>query len=320
MQPESWSGPPTGPQTPDHLLRGAVDLHHHGFPEFTLEHPTRLDDAAELAHARAAGMAGIVLKSHVFPTTTAAWRLNRELGGGIEAFPSITLNPCAGGFSPLALEAAARQGARVVYMPTWGAANDIRRGGISHYIARYLRSADALRPEHGLTVTDEAGRVRSEVAECLAVAAEFGMLVATGHVSPKESLALVAEAKRRGVRDVMFQHPDSHSIGATREEIRELAAAGAIVEFCALGFLPAFQRLPIPTCIEIVREVGAERVVLTTDCFFGWMPPAAELLRITLGSLLFHGLTEAEAALLVRDNPRRMLGLPPWQEPRAEEG
>ena len=71
MQPESWSGLPTGPQTPDHLLRGAVDLHHHGFPEFTLDHPTRLDDAAELAHARAAGMAGIVLKSHFFPTTTA---------------------------------------------------------------------------------------------------------------------------------------------------------------------------------------------------------------------------------------------------------
>ena len=174
MQPESWSGLPTGPQTPDHLLRGAVDLHHHGFPEFTLDHPTRLDDAAELAHARAAGMAGIVLKSHFFPTTTAAWRLNRELGGGIEAFPSITLNPCAGGFSPLALEAAARQGARVVYMPTWGAANDIRRGGISRYIARYLRRADTLTPERGLTVTDEAGRLRTEVSECLAVAAEFG--------------------------------------------------------------------------------------------------------------------------------------------------
>ncbi len=159
-------------------------------------------------------------------------------------------------------------------------------------------------------MTDAAGRVHGEVSECLAIAAEFGMLVATGHVSPRESLALVAEAKRLGVRDVMFQHPDSHSIGATREEIRDLAAAGAMVEFCALGFLPAFQRLSIPDCLAIIEEVGVDRVVLTTDCFFGWMPPAAELLRITLGSLLFHGMAEADAARLVRDNPRRMLGLP----------
>ena len=80
--------------------------------------------------------------------------------------------------------------------------------------------------------------------------------------------------------------------------------------FCALGFLPAFQRLSIPDCLAIIEEVGVDRVVLTTDCFFGWMPPAAELLRMTLGSLLFHGMAEADAAKLVRDNPRRMLGLP----------
>ena len=308
MLPEQPELRPTGAQAVDRLLQGAIDLHHHGFPEFTFDHPTRLDDAAELAHARAAGMAGIVLKSHFFPTTAVAWRLAREVEG-IAIWPSITLNPSAGGFSPICLEAAARQGARVVYFPTWGAANDIRRGGISRYVARWIRSAAALTPEGGLTITDEAGRVRGEVSECLAIAAEFGMLVATGHVSPRESLALVGEAQRLGVKEVMFQHPDSHSIGATRAEIRELAAADAMVEFCALGFLPAFQRLPIPECLEIIAEVGIDRVVLTTDCFFGWMPPAAELLRMTLGSMLFHGLSEGDAGRLVRDNPRRMLGM-----------
>jgi hypothetical protein len=65
--------------------------------------------------------------------------------------------------------------------------------------------------------------------------------------------------------------------------------------------------------------VGVEHVVLTTDCFFGWMPPAPELLRMTLGSMLHHGLTKREAAMLVRDNPRRLIGLPRWNgdEPAA---
>jgi len=301
----------------DRLLHGAVDLHHHGFPEFSLDHPTRQDDADELRQAGAAGMAGIVMKSHFFPTTTVSWRLN-QMQLGATAFASITMNPCAGGFLPMAVEAAARQGARVLFMPTWGAEADIRRGGFSRHLRGYLNSAARLTPERGLTVTDSSGRLRPEVSDCLAIAAEFDMMVATGHISPRESLAVIGEAKRLGVREVMFQHPDSHSIGATRQDIRDVAAAGGTIEFCAIGFLPAFQRLAIPDCIEIIHEVGANKVVLTTDCFFDWMPPAPELLRMTLGSLLHHGLPAAEAALLVRDNPRRLIGLPAWRDEAAE--
>ncbi|MBO1073334.1 DUF6282 family protein [Roseomonas marmotae] len=297
----------------DALLHGAVDLHHHGFPEFTFAHPTRQSDAEELRQAAAAGMAGIVMKSHFFPTTTISWHLN-QMGLGAEAFPSITMNPCAGGFLPVAVEAAARQGARVLFMPTWGAEADQRRGGMSRYLGGYLESAKKFLPEDGLTVLDSAGRIRPEVTDCLAIAAAFGMMVATGHISPRESVAVVTEARRLGVREVMFQHPDSHSIGATREDIRAIVAAGGTVEFCAIGFTPAFQRLPMAECLEIIREVGAENVVLTTDCFFGWMPPAPELLRMTLGSMLHHGLSHTDAALLVRDNPRRLLGLPAWAE------
>jgi hypothetical protein len=305
--------PENAPALPalDALLHGAVDLHHHGFPEFTLDHPTRQDDAEELRQADAAGMAGIVMKSHFFPTTALSWRLNR-IGLRAKAFASITMNPCAGGFLPIAVEAAARQDAKALFLPTWGAAADQRRGGFSHHLTEFLNQASRLDPERGLTVTDSQGRIRPEVTDCLTIAAEFGMMVATGHVSPQESLAVVHEAKRLGVREVMFQHPDSGSIGATREDIRQIAAAGGTVEFCAIGFTPAFQRLPMRECLDIIREVGAERVVLTTDCFFGWMPPAPELLRMTLGSMLHHGLTEREAALLVRDNPRRLLGLPEW--------
>ena len=302
-----------GPSMPalDALLHGAVDLHHHGFPEFTFDHPTRQDDAEELRQADTAGMAGIVMKSHFFPTTSVSWRLNR-LGLKAKAFASITMNPCAGGFLPIAVEAAARQGAKALFMPTWGAAADQRRGGFSHHLTEYLVQARKLDASKALTVADASGRIRPEVSECLAIAAEFGMMVATGHVSPDESLAVVQEARRLGVREVMFQHPDSRSIGASREDIRQIAAAGGTIEFCAIGFTPAFQRLPMPECLDIIREVGAERVVLTTDCFFGWMPPAPELLRMTLGSMLHHGLTQREAALLVRDNPRRLIGLPEW--------
>lgn len=301
--------PPTGPSAADALLHGAIDLHHHGYPEFSLDHPTRLDDASELRNAEAAGMAAIVFKSHFFPTTASVWHLNRQVEG-IEAIASITLNPSAGGFSPLSVEVAARQGARVLYMPTWASANDVRRGGVSRYLGRHLRQLDGRQADHAMIVTDDGGQLRPDVAECLAVAAEFGMLVASGHISAAESLAVTSEALRLGAPGVMIQHPDNASVGVTRGEMRELAAAGATLEFCAMGFLPAVQRLTIPACIEIIEEVGIDRVVLSTDCFFDWMPPCAELLRMTLGSLMFHGLPKDDARRLVVDTPRRLLGMP----------
>src|SRR5690606_14798030 len=109
---------------------------------------------------------------------------------GATAFPSITLNPVVGGFSPMAVEAAARQGAKVLYMPTWGATADIRRGSMSRYLHGFLETSKALTPERGLTVVDGDGRIHPEVSECLAIAAEFDMMVGTGHISPQETLTL----------------------------------------------------------------------------------------------------------------------------------
>ena len=87
-----------------------------------------------------------------------------------------------------------------------------------------------------------------------------------------------------------------------------------MMEVRAPGVPPAFPRLSMPAGHAIIGEAGAGRVVLTTDGFFGWMPPAADLPRITLASLLSHGMAEGDAARLVRDKPRRMPG------PLMEEG
>jgi uncharacterized protein DUF6282 len=56
----------------DQILQGAIDLHHHGYPEITFDVRTRHEDVEEYRHARDAGMAGIVLKSHMWPTVGRA--------------------------------------------------------------------------------------------------------------------------------------------------------------------------------------------------------------------------------------------------------
>jgi hypothetical protein len=286
------------------LLKGAIDIHHHGYPEIALDVKTWHDDVDELNCAAAAGMSAILFKSHMWPSMGRVYHLRKAVSN-IAALSSITLNPIAGGFSPLAVEAAGRLGASAVFMPTWGAAHDIKRKGFSAHLRHMLKST--VNPHGGLEVLDEKGKVKTEVKECLAVAAQFGLMVGTGHIAPRESIALAGAAKDYGINSIFFQHPDSNSTAATREEIHEMAALDAIIEICALGMLPPFHRLAPKTAIEIISQITPQKAVLTTDYFFEWAPPSPDTLRMIIGIFRSLGVSAADIRLMVRANPRKLL-------------
>lgn len=297
--------PPGGPALVDRLLMGAIDLHHHGYPEIHLDIRTRTEDVEELRRSQRAGMAGVAIKSHMWPTVGRCYLL-RSMVPGIEIIPTITLNTVVGGFSPISLESAAEQGARVVFMPTWSAANDLERGGVSRFFAKYIDSIAVLKPEKGLRITGPDGKVLPEVKECLAVAGQYGMCVFTGHVSPRESIALAGCAKDYGIDEIVFSHPDSNSVGATRDDIRVMASLGAVCEFCTLGFL--YHRISPAEAADIVREVGADRALISTDYLYDWVPPGSEMMRMTIGTFLRNGIGAADITKMVKTNPERLLG------------
>ncbi len=135
------------------------------------------------------------------------------------------------------------------------------------------------------------------------------MLICTGHISPEESIALAQRAKDFGIDAVVFSHPDSHSVGASREQIRDMVQLNAVCEFCVLGMLPAFQRISPKTAAEIITEIKAENAVITTDYFFEWAPPASETLRMLAGTFLSLGVASSDVRKMLRDNPMRLLGL-----------
>jgi hypothetical protein len=293
---------------PDDLVHGAIDLHVHGYPEIADDVKTRHDDVELVRNACAAGMRGLVLKSHQWPTVGRAYHLRKTVPG-FDVYSSITLNTTSGGFSPVSVESAARQGARVVFMPTWSAANDLRRGGFSSYMRSYLCSVSHMTPEEGLSVLDSTGRLRREVAEILQLAKQYRLVIATGHISPQESVVLADEVRREAVGPVIFSHPDSRSVGGTLEDAKRLASMGAFIEVCALGMMPAFQRVKPQEALAMVREIGASRCILTTDFFFEWAPPAAEMLRMTIGTFQALGLGDDDIRLMVKTNPEKILGL-----------
>src|SRR6266699_2022757 len=103
------------------LVRGAYDLHVHTGPDLLPRSATDL----ELAYrCRERGLAGFVIKSHYMPTAPRAETV-RRLVPDINVLGSVVLNTAVGGMNPVAVEIAARAGARLVWMPTFDGANEI---------------------------------------------------------------------------------------------------------------------------------------------------------------------------------------------------
>ncbi|MBI4334681.1 MAG: hypothetical protein HY673_25790 [Chloroflexi bacterium] len=288
----------------DRLLEGAIDLHYHCYPEFSYEFQPRLDDQETLELARQTGMRGVVLKSHIWPTVGRADYL-RRLVPGIEAFASICLNSSSGGLSLWAVESAALQGARVVWMPTWNAASVANKGGVTGILKKYVPSLETAGP--GLTILDGLGEVLPVVKQILAMARKHRLVISTGHLSPAESLKLAEEARDAGVGPLIFCHPLSASIQASMEEIRRMAGLNCLIEFCALDAF--FVGKNLKETIEVIEAIGPGKCLLSTDSFRFWRPPGPELLRMFIGALLEAGVSEDGIEQMVKTNPARLLGI-----------
>ncbi|MFI6349467.1 DUF6282 family protein [Streptomyces sp. NPDC050560] len=291
----------------DRLVRGAVDLHCHIDVEFST---TLFRKAAPewewLPHAERAGMRAVSLKSHLWPTVSALPFIKELYKGPVQVHGSITLNPLAGGLDPFAVEAAVHMGARAVFLPTWGSRNDYVRGGFGRRLDAAFEHFDGARLGT-LSLVDDDGGLTAPAHEILRLARHHDVMLSTGHSSPREALAVAEEAHRIGYERVVFGHPLSNSVGASRELVHRAAGLGAFVEFCWPTVSPG--RHDPAEVVSLIQEVGAARTVLTSDFFGGNNPLPADLLRVFLGVLHDAGLSEDDVRLAAATNPARLLGV-----------
>lgn len=266
----------------EELLEGSFDLHVHAAPDLTGE--LRMDSLDTGRHAQEAGMAGFVLKSHHYPTTPMAVALSR-IYPGLRVAGSLCLNHEVGGLNPVAVEASAAMGARVVWMPTIGATPS---GG---------------RPGLGLTGGD--GGLLPDVREIIEVVAGHDMLLASGHAPLDDTLALFGAAAKAGVRRMVVTHPP---MDADRDLLRRILRTGAYAEYPFLSCTPSRRRATPAETVATIRDLGVSRCVVTTD-FGQWVnPPPAEGMRMAIAELLNAGMDADEVSTLVKRNPLELVG------------
>jgi len=272
--------------TVEKLMRGAIDFHVHPAPD--PYHERRLD-ALELAReAKGAGMRAVVAKNHQFGTAILAQAVNK-LVPGFTVIGSLTLNREVGGLCPDVVRAAAKAGARVVWMPT-------------------MSSVINSRGEPGIPLFDGEGHLLPEVLQILAIVGDNGMVVGTGHVSRDEIYALASAAKDMAVK-ITITHPLTRGFGyqCSLDEQRELASMGAVIEHCFVACMPVLGSLDPSVIVEHIRAVGVDRCILSTD--FGQLanPSPVEGFRMMIAAMLECGLSEDEIERLVRTNVERLL-------------
>ena len=266
------------------IVRGSFDLHVHAAPD-TQE---RRMNALETARAAYEGeLGGFALKSHDYPTTPLADALN-QMYPGLQVLGSITLNESIGGINPNAVQVSADLGAKIVWMPT----SKARDQGSNETSTNELK------------VTDATNHLLSEAVDVIDIIAGQDMVLASGHISPHETIKLFEEAKTRGVQRMIATHP--YNV-ATYPEMELIASTGAYIEFTFLSCMPTKQTMSPRIMSEQILRLGVEKCLVTTD-FGQWTnPPPAEGMRMAVAALLDSGMSVDDVATLVKHNPKKII-------------
>lgn len=276
------------------LLAGSIDIHVHSLPDDR----ARSIDAFEVARlARARGMRAIVLKNHFDSTAPLAWAVSKVVPG-IQVFGGVVLNRSMGGINPAAVEHMARVTGglgKVVWMPTFDAENGVRVNKENRPSVPVMRD----------------GALLPEVKEVLDLVAKHGLTLATGHCSPAEALAILQEARARGVQRMVVTHATFTPVLMNVEQMKEAASLGAYLEFA--GGRPtgpgAAERMA--RFADAIRAVGVDHVILSTDLGQPNNPLPPDGFGEFLAALRQSGFSPADIGKMAKDNPARVLGLGP---------
>lgn len=277
----------------DNIFNGSIDMHLHVAPDPLWAR--RFDTMESARIVQNAGMKAFVSKSYYYPTTTECLIVNKELGDQI-AIPSITIGyGSTGGMegAPAVLERHAQMGCKVLWFPA----------GEAKTCYKLLFGK-----EGGITVLDEDGKLCKEALEVLEICRDYDIVVCKGHMNFAETDAVFKAALEMGVKKLVNTHPLSDSWGVfTMDQIRYLADMGAYTEIVFNNLMPRLGSMDPADYVDLVHEIGAERMILGTDLAQAVDINPAEGNRFFIATLLQFGCTDEEVELMAKTNPNKLL-------------
>ena len=298
-------------------LKGTIDIHCHPNPDFCRR---LLDDTDLVAVAKAVGMRAVMMKSHFSSTHERAYLAEKAVGGGINVFGLICLNPSVGGFNPMAVKIALNNGVRAVWMPSMWSENHaayVRSQG--HGMGYQTLGMEFPKEGEGLTIVNSNKNMKDEVKQILDLVAEADVMLATGHLRVDEAHLLLSEARKRGITKTVVHTANYHVMKYPNSDLAQMVSEyGAVLE---MGFssipngiwdpLDHERLISVQDVGDMIRLVGPENVVLTSDT--GQLSTAMpiEAIRLWISHMRSQGFTQNEIDKMTKTTPARLLGLDP---------
>lgn len=291
------------------LVVGAYDLHVHVAPDVPAR---RIDDRMLAQRFVGLGLAGFALKSHYTSTAERA-QVVSALSPRVDVLGTLTLNWAVGGMNALAVEIAAREGARIVWMPTVDSPAETAGRAEpkeSDKVPQWARLQHELRglglSIEAVHVTDSEGRLLPTTRDVLRAIARNGLILATGHLSRDDTFAVVDGAIEEGVDHVVVTHPEFPCQNFSLEDQRALADRGCLLERCLST--PLSGKTEWEHVFDGVRTVGIEHSLFSSDCGNPDYPPVEDGLALWADRLLGGGFGEDEVREMIVEQSRRLVG------------
>lgn len=283
------------------LLDGSIDVHIHSAPDIF---PRIMNDIELALTAKQEGMRAILIKNHVALTADRAEIASQQTD--FPVFGAIALNLPVGGLNIHAVEVALKLGAKEVWLPTIHA---------SHYVAQKdhvpTLAKEVKDDIKGIYLLNEDGTLREELYPIFKKIAEYNAILGTGHITIKESKAVVRGAARVGVKKIVVTHPLASFVNFTNEDMREVLDNGAM--FLEHVFNDVTRQVAHPITqkkiADAIRAIGAKYIVMSTDSGQWLNPIPAQSMGIYIKDMLDLGISEEDVRMMVSTNPAHMLDL-----------
>ena len=282
----------------DDLVRGSIDMHCHHAPDALIQ--GRMDALETVKLARQMGMRAVVLKNTFLPMAPMADIIGKLIP--VKVFGGVCLDYEIGGLNHEALEPLAKFGTKVVWMPTHS--STISRAKHETITWRSVRGKE-------FSLLTANNKLVPEVARILSIIKKYDMVLADGHISPRETFALFEAAQAMGIAKLVVTHGlwVNGSVKFTLDELKKLGQMGAYIEHCYVGFLPTDFRYDPKPMVEAIKFIGAEHCIISSDLGQYYNPPPSEGMRMFIALLLKNGLSEHEVELMAKKNPAKLLDL-----------
>lgn len=286
------------------LLKNAVELHCHSAPSAFAR---KQNDRQLVRDVKAAGMSGVLIKSHESLTSDRA-SLLREYQPDLHIYGGLVCNYFTGGLSPYAVDMAIRLGAKCIWMPTISS-----KQHMDHFDHKktnlFASDHPVLQPDYGLTILDDKKTILPEVHEILALIAQADIMLGTGHLSVKEVIALVDAAFKHGVRKILVQHAEVGIAPIPMDVQLQLAAKGAIIEKCYLACSNDFKSITVEKMANTMEKIGYDSCVMVTDYGQAHNIPVVQAFSNFVTETLASGVSESAITQMISTNPRKLLNI-----------